>query len=241
MKTGILLRVGVDSQAGQWNAPCSDDGRFCYVPIPDGGHSGWSRNLDHYYDEFVPFVTAIGVEWPKELRGTCHLDPDFAHLTYGDGGNRARRIRDFLSPGDFIVFWSGLRLVDGQDSGSIICSIIGFFTVAQIVNVADVGPLDCRRNAHSRYYYPKDEGLVVFADPRESGRLRRHIQIGRYRDGAQRVDRNLLRTWGDLCNKCGEAWPDGYVQISGAPPILQKPDRFLKWFKKQRPRTACVR
>jgi hypothetical protein len=134
------------------------------------------------------------------------------------------------------VFWSGLRLVDGEQKGSIVCSIIGLFTVAQIVNAADIGPLDYHRNAHSRRHCSEDEGVVVFADPRMSGRLRKHIPIGRYRDRAQRVDPNLLAAWGDLCKKGGEPWPDGYIQISGAPPLLRKPDRFLNWFKQQRPR-----
>jgi hypothetical protein len=235
LRTGILLRVAVDSQSANWNAPCTEDGRFCYVPIPDSDHSPRSRNLDHYYDEFIPFVRAMGGVWPPQLGGTCHLDPDFAHLTYGDAKNRAQRIRDFLSPGDFIAFWAGMRLIDGKDKGTIVCSLIGFFKIAQIVNASDIGPLDWHRNAHSRKNDTRCESVVVFAEPRESGRLRNHIPIGRFRNGAQRVDRNLLRTWGDLCTKNCDPWPDGYIQISGAPPLFRKPERFLEWFGEQGP------
>src|SRR5947209_4649744 len=80
---GLLYRVGIDCTAGGWNAPCRADGSFCYVPIPEDKPSG--TLLDRRYDEFSPFVTAIGGEWPG-LSGVCHLDPDFSHLSYGDGG-----------------------------------------------------------------------------------------------------------------------------------------------------------
>jgi hypothetical protein len=234
MASGILLRVGIDSQAGRWNAPCSVDGRFCYVPIPDGRTSDRGRIFDRHYAEFEPHVKHLGVEWPEHLSGTCHLDPDFNHLTYGDGGSRGGRIRDFLSAGDFIAFWAALR---SKETGKLVCSIIGFYTVSAIVNVSELGPLESHRNAHSRYSGTLDrDDVVVFANPEASGRLCKHIQIGAYRDRAQRVDRELLRAWGDLENGNGGDWPDSYIQLSGAPPIFRKPARFLKWFWALKPK-----
>jgi hypothetical protein len=234
VSSGILLRVGIDSQAGKWNAPCRDDGRFCYVPIPDGRSSNRGPAFDRHYSEFEPYVKHLGVEWPIHLSGTCHLDPDFSHLTYGDGNNRGQRIRDFLAAGDFIVFWSGLRSVH---TGEIVCSIVGFYTISSIVNASEVGPLDSHRNAHTRYDGAPDQGdVVVFANPAKSGRLWKHIPIGKYRDRAQRVDKNLLDAWGDLENGDGEDWLDGYIQLSGAPPIFRNPARFLKWFWARKPK-----
>jgi hypothetical protein len=230
---GILLRVGVDNAAGQWNAPCHEDGRFCYVPIP-GGTSDRGAIFNHDYDEFVPWVAHLGVEWPSHLSGTCHLDPDFNHLTYGDGNNRGQRIRDCLGAGDFIAFWAGLRTIQTED---IICSLIGFFTISSVVNATDLGPLDSHRNAHTRHSVRTDSGdVVVFANPARSGRLRRHIPIGQFRDRAQRVDSDLLQTWGGLENGGGGDWPDGYIQRSGAPPIFRDPDRFLRWFWARKPK-----
>lgn len=232
---GILLRVGVDSAAGGWNAPCREDGRFCYVPIPDGRTSDRGPAFDRDYAEFAPFVESLGVAWPPHLSGTCHLDPDFSHLSYGDaGGTRGQRIRDCLSAGDFIAFWAGLRCAE---SGEIVCSLIGFYTISAVVNAAEIGPLDAHRNAHTRYA-PDGEGgdVVVFANPAASGRLRHHIRIGGFRDRAQRVDQDLLRAWGGLENGGGEDWPDGYIQRSGAPPIFRDPDRFLRWFRARKPR-----
>jgi hypothetical protein len=234
MGSGILLRVGVDAIAGKWNAPCRLDGRFCYVPIPDADKSNRGPAFDHGYSEFVPFVKQLGVEWPAYLSGNCHLDPDFCHLTYGDSGNRGQRIRDFLSAGDFIVFWAGLRCNDTQE---IVCSIIGFYTISSVVNAAEVGPLDSHRNAHTRYVgVVGGADVVVFAKPEKSGRLSKHIPIGWYRDGAQRVDRALLTAWGYFQNGDGGDWPDGYIQLGGAPPIFRKPDKFLKWFWQRKPK-----
>jgi hypothetical protein len=235
MPNGLLFRVGIDSASGGWNAPCRADGSFCYVPIADGKPGGRGAHFDHTYAEFSPFVTALGGIWRKRLRGVCHLDPDFANLTYGDAGSRARRIRDFIVPGSFIVFWAGLRWLDGPRANNLVCSIIGFYRVAQVTTAADVGLLDAHRNAHTRRRLTRDDDLVVFADPRESGRLRRHIPIGRHRERAQRVDPDILAAWGGLRRKSGETHKDGYLQLSGNPPIFADPERFLKWFWRQKP------
>jgi hypothetical protein len=233
MANGVLLRVGIDSAAPGWNAPCRTNGSFCYVPINETAPSG--TILDHTYEEFPPFVTAIGGTWPSWLSGTCHLDPDFAHLTYGDGGTRAVRIRDFLVPGSFVVFWAGLRWLDGPRQGQLVCSLIGFFRVAHVLQAQDVGILDRHRNANTRRAAPAADHVVVFADPRESGRLRSHIPIGEYRDRAQRVSPELLVEWGGLCGKTGELLKDGYIHRAGNPPLFNDPDRFLTWFRRQEP------
>jgi hypothetical protein len=235
MCNGLLYRVGIDSSSGGWNAPCRTDGSFCYVPIAENMPGGRGALFDHRYDEFLPFVTAIGATRPNWLSGLCHLDPDFAQLTYGDAGSRARRIREFIVPGSFIVFWAALRWVNGPREGGLVCSIIGFFRVARVVPARDVGILDAHRNAHTRREAPAEDNVVVFADPRESGRLRHHIPIGEHRDRAQRVSPEILAAWGGLCRKSGELLKDGYIQLSGSPPIFKEPDRFLRWFGRQKP------
>lgn len=235
MANGLLYRVGIDSASGSWNAPCRTDGSFCYVPIAHGKPGGRGDLFDHDYEEFSPFVTAMGATWPRRLSGLCHLDPDFAHLTYGDGGSRARRIRDFVVPGSFIVFWAALRWLDGPHERELVCSIIGFFRVSHVLQAGDIGVLDAHRNAHTRLAAPGKDNIVVFADPRESGRLRRHIPIGEHRDRAQRVFPKLLAEWGGLRRKAGEPLKDGYIQLSGNPPIFNEPDRFLKWFGRKGP------
>lgn len=233
MQSGLLIRIGIDSASGHWNAPCTKDGRFCYVPIPEGESSGRGTAFDRDYSEFRAHAEAFGVQWPSHLAGTCHLDPDFAHLTYGDANNRGKRIREILGPGDFIVFWAGLKSVE---SSQIICSIIGFYLVSFIANATEIGCLDWHRNAHTRRLLSPDrEDVVVFAKPESSGRLRRHIPIGGHRDRAQRIRPELLSLWGQFQKKDGELLRDGYIQLSGAPPIFRRPGKFLDWFKSQRP------
>lgn len=237
MASGILLRVGIDSKDGNWNAPCREDGRFCYVPVTDGNYAYRSPAFKRYFSEFEPFVKHLGAEWPARLSGICHLDPDFGNLTYGDGnGGRGRRIREFLSAGDFIVFWAGLRCIETDE---IVCSIIGFYTIAYIMNASEVGPLDVHRSAHTRYAKSAEwDDVLVFGKPEQSGRLWKHIPIGRFRDGAQRVDRELLKIWGDFQKADGGDWCDGYITLSGQPPIFRAPDRFLRWFWAQKPKLA---
>lgn len=234
---GLLIRVGIDSskKSGKWNAPCSKDKRFCYVPILEEGNSR-GPSFDRLYSEFKPYARALGVEWPSHLTGNrrCHLDPDFEHSTYGDRKGRGKRIREILAPGDFIIFWSGLRSVE---SGKIICSIIGYYVISYIVNATDVGRPDWHRNAHTRRTPKLDDpdDIVVFANPELSGRLRKFIKIGEYREGAQRIDKILLDKWGPLCKKDGNKIKNGYIQRSGTLPIFGKPEKFQKWFKKQNP------
>jgi len=234
MKNGLLIRVAVDSNSDGWNAPCRTNGRFCYVPIGDPNRSDRGSYFDHSYDEFRPFVTALGGALPPHLSGNCHLDPDFAHLTYGDWKSRGERIREFLCPGSFIVFWAGLRWLDGKQAGQIVCSIIGFFRVAHILNASSVGPLHYHCNAHTRYT-ASDDHTVVFADPSDSGRLKKHIPIGEHRVDAQRIRQEYLDAWGNLRRRNGELLKDGYIQLSGNPPIFNDPERFEQWFYRKRP------
>ncbi len=46
---GILVRIGVDQAYGAWNAPVNKDGKFVYVPIPEGDrakfHPGHERRF----------------------------------------------------------------------------------------------------------------------------------------------------------------------------------------------------
>ncbi len=242
MRTGgLLIRVGVDSakENGKWNAPCRNDGTFCYIPIPSDDASNRDHCFDHTYDEFKPFVSSMGVDWPSHLSGLCHLDPDFAHLTYGDGTKRAKRMREHLRPGGFVVFWSGMRCVETQKR---VCSIIGFFKIAYVIDGVMVGPADAHRNAHTRFLLPdSSDDIVVFARPESSGRLRKHIQIGEavlapgWTRAQQCIFPNLLDEWGQVQNEDGSYIKNGYIQRSVNPPIFVDPAKFLAWFFNKKP------
>jgi hypothetical protein len=72
--------------------------------------------------------------------------------------------------------------------------------------------------------------VVVVGTRRGSGRYARCIPIGIFRDGAYRVRRNLLETWGGLSVK------NGFLQRSAVFPRLLDPDRFLGWLAAQQVR-----
>jgi Nucleotide modification associated domain 3 len=234
MSTGLLVRVGIDMEAGKWNSPCSDETKlFCYVPM---GYGAPTEKYDPRYRRYgravENFLNRAGrhhrrCRWPDRLPKSGHCDPDFRHLTYGDQGQRAARIRAQLSAGDFIVFYAGLRLVE---TGNLVYSIIGFYTVDRLVLGTNLRKRDWHRNEHTRHGGCDDPGTsVVFAAPGESGRLLNHIPIGSYRADAYRVFPNLLNIWGGLDVQ------DGYIQRSARLPKFENPVRFLRWFHRQRP------
>ena len=236
MNHGLLVRVAIDSTSGGWNAPC-DEEQFCYVPM------GSSDDLTDAYDRaYHPYRRSVSeflsesahhrTRWPSQLPRAGHFDPDFGHLSYGDGGQRAARIRSHLSEGGFIVFYAGLRSVR---TGKLCYSIIGFYAIDGVLSGPSVRRADWHRNAHTRGRGCTDEAaIVVFARPGESGRLRHHIPIGGYRKGAYRVRRDLLHEWGGLDVR------DGYIQRSVYLPAFIAPAQFLRWFRRQRPEFLTV-
>lgn len=236
MATGLLVRVGIDSTSGGWNAPCCERSfRFCYVPI------GISPLTEHYDPAYQPYEQVVRafvpedaphcIHWPRRLPREGHFDPDFRHLTYGDENRKAGRIwkvfKEQEGDSKFIVFYAGLRSIQ---TGNLCYSIIGFYTVKCILRGTDVQRADWHRNYHTRNGGCNDEGtVIVFADKSRSGRLCKHICIGSWRSGAYRVKENLLEQWGGLDVH------DGYIQRSAFLPRFCDGDRFLRWFYRQRP------
>lgn len=200
---------------------------------------GTSELTEDYDRGYAPYRTAVEAflhpsapalaQWPRRLPRKAHFDPDFEQLTYGDGGQRAARIKDHLSRENdsFIVFYAGLRSVQ---TAKLIYSIIGFFAIDRIVDAPLVSSADWHRNAHTRPNGCADPGqIVVFAKRGQSCRLIEHIPIGEYRRRAYRVTSRLLDEWGDIDVR------DGYIQRSAFLPRFKDAKRFLRWFHKQRP------
>jgi hypothetical protein len=79
---GLLVRVGIDSTDGCWNAPVRlASGEFACVTITDTKPQ--RDGMAGRYDEFVPVAARFGDQLPQELLGTpTHLDPDFDQLTF---------------------------------------------------------------------------------------------------------------------------------------------------------------
>ncbi len=224
---GLLVRVGIDSTDGKWNAPVrTATGEFAYVTITDT--KPLRNGMARFYDEFSPAVASFGEHLPKELLGTpTHLDPDFDQLTYGDQGQRGKRITEHLTKGDFLAFFAALRPIDTAPR-PLVYALIGLYVIDEIVAASSVPQERWAENAHTRRI-PSNEDIVVRAKAGVSGRLKRCIPIGELRDSFYRVRNDLLDAWGGLDIK------DGYIQRSVRLPAFSDAEKFYCWFLNQSP------
>lgn len=225
---GILVRVAVDQSFGHWNGPVDPDtGRFCYVPIPEGTQAQ-RADLSTFYRELEPVLaTWPGVKLPDLLAlAPTHLDPDFAHLTYGDNGTRRGRGIAGLNRGDFVVFYSGLRPVRPTDC-VLVYALIGLMRVHEVVPASSIPEARRGENAHTRRASVAADDIVLRATPDGSGRFSRCLRIGSFRDKAYRVLPGVLDAWGGLSCR------GGYIQRSAVPPTFLDPERFLRWLAAQ--------
>lgn len=227
---GLLVRVGADLSpgGGSWNGPVdAGSGEFVYVAIPE--NSSVYPGMEKPYSRLAPVLAKFGVELPAHLRMRhMHLDPDFEHLTYGDQGERAKQLQATLRSGDLVVFYAGLA--DTGGAAQLVYALIGLFVVKDFVLATEISPAQRDINAHSRRMLPPSAtDLIVRGRPAVSGRLRRCVPVGEYRDRAYRVRTNILDDWGGLSVK------DGYLQRSARLPRLLDPPRVMRWLEKQGP------
>lgn len=223
---GLLVRIGIDSTDGAWNAPMlRKSGQFAYVTITESKKQ--CSGLTRYYDEFSQAVARFGTKLPTPLIGLpTHLDPDFDWLTYGDQGQRGRRISS-LGSGDLLAFFASLRTVDDKNT-SLVYALIGLYVIEDLVPAYIVPMARWVENAHTRRELGPDD-IIVRARRGVSGRLKRCLPIGEYRDRAYRVRHDLLADWGGLDIK------DGYIQRSARLPAFRDAQKFYQWFLKQNP------
>ncbi len=234
---GLLVRIGADKgkAGGEFNGPVNSETReFVYVPIPEARERMARQGMERPYTLMQGHE---GVRVPHHLQhSNMHLDPDFGYMTYGDENGRGVRIRQLMSPGDFLVFYAALRDGNHTQAGELVYAIVGFYVIKEILNARDIEADRYDENAHTRCVAPcpPQHEIVVRADPDKSGRLERCLPIGSYRpacnapDGPPRyrVRRDLLtECWGELSVN------DGYIQRSAYLPEFVHPDRFLKWFR----------
>lgn len=215
-----------------------DTNEFVYVPIPDRDlRPGLATPYSSIGDALAKFASARGLDdnacaLPAGLHGRdMHLDPDFRWLTYGDNGDRRGKGIAELTSCDAVVFYAGLRPCRPapQRVGRLVYAIIGSYRVGEIVRLSTVEEARWQENAHTRRLAPNAADVIVRAMPGVSGRLRRCLPIGGWRDGAYRVFPELLAAWGDLSCK------DGFLQRSAVPPSFLEPERFFLWFEVQQP------
>jgi len=153
-----------------------------------------------------------------------HLDPDFSQLTYGDQGERGRQIQNKLRTGDLIAFYAGLRAV-GRYS-KLTYALIGLYVIETLCLARELAKRQPDANAHTRRILnPDADDVVAIGKCGVSGRLRRCVPIGEFRDRAYRVRTDLLHEWGGLSVR------NGYIQRSARLPEFVDADRFYRWFQ----------
>ncbi len=236
MKKAVLVRVGIDQAYGHWNSPADEaSGRFIYVPIPEmrPQHRGCERSYEQLTPQLTQFASDYNLDlwqdlkFPAELKtNRMHLDPDFEYLTYGDDGNRRGSDLRKLQRGDLVVFYAGLRPIHSKNV-PLIYGIIGILVVKEVVNTKDVGK-NCRdENAHTRRVDCGETDIIVRGIAGKSGRCKKFLPIGEFRNRAYRVRKDILDAWGNLSVK------DGFIQRSARPPRFLDAEKFYKWFIKQ--------
>ncbi len=224
-RQALLIRVGIDSSYGKWNAPVNpEDGTFVYVPIPE------EKKIMHGYETpYLPFIQAcrsFGGNPPLHLKFDAHLDPDFEHLTYGDENQKGQQIKD-LKEDDILAFYAGLKPIK-PFSDRLYYALIGLFVVDKVLPAKEIKEeKDWNKNAHTRRIH-HDKDYIVFAkEGGISGRLERCILIGERRDKAYRLKIDIIDAWG------GIDFNNGYIQRSARIPRLNEPEKFYKWFQAQ--------
>ena len=224
---GLLVRVAADQSkgGGGWNGPADSLNReFVYAAIPESFPVRHGTRKP--YAALRQPLNRFGLSLPSHLKkGHMHLDPDFDHLTYGDGGERAKQIRAKIRSDDLLVFYAGMR--DVQPAGGLVYALIGLYVVDEVISVDSVEPDRMHENAHTRRAKLRNGEIVVRARRGLSGRLKQYIPIGDYRELAYRVWPKLLKEWGGLSVK------NGYPQRSARLPEFSKVERFYDWFQAQ--------
>ena len=233
-KRGLLMRVGIDQTYGKYNAPINPEtGDYLYMPIPQEGHEFRSGMLTSYDAMVAKFdiwnsSNKTTLEFPPHLIGkSCHLDPDFEYLTYGDQATgRGYQVRE-LKEGDFLVFFASFKPVRPCEH-KLIYALYGMITVDSVKRVSELGMTDFHKNAHTRISDPNMDHLIVFGKKEFSGRFKKAIPIGEFRNSSYRVTNSVLSAWGGLGVK------DGFIQRSVCPPWFDDASKFLEWLSFER-------
>ena len=132
-----------------------------------------------------------------------------------------------MGRGDLIVFYAGLA---ERSAERLVYALVGLFVIDKFVLAVDVPKKERDINAHARRILePSAKDLIAHGRPGVSGRFKRCLPVGEYRDGAYRVRAELVEEWGGLSVR------DGYLQRSARLPRFLDSQRFLRWIERQKP------
>ena len=189
---GLLLRVGIDKGSGGCVAPIFEDGSFEFIPIPEFRATTEKRV---YANMIGKSGRRIADFVPSKIKYSHpHYDPEFETFTYGDPTKTKRSQLKKLSPGDLLIFYTGLKPPDGKDKPRLY--VIGYFEVEKVYDFEEIEDYDSvfraiPNNAHSKIYFRlkelgvdfKDKNLVIVkGNPDSSKLLTKALPLGNEND-----------------------------------------------------------
>lgn len=249
---GFLVRVGIDSTSGDWNAPVNEETKgFMFIPIPDCRYNPSGEYVEGgkrtYAKEVLPALQRFAKECdngnskkvspgcfklPKKLEGAAmHLDPDFHHLTYGDSGSRGKPLIG-LDVGDFLVFYAALRSIQTE---KLVYALIGKLELAgQPLHgksaIEQLSGDERLKNAHSCWLSlceKNNDVIVSGSEAPSSGLFDRCVEIGCDKTKRQYyVSPGQLDEWGGFKNS-----KSGWLQRSPRLLKFEQPGRFMNWLQ----------
>jgi len=156
----VLIRIGVDTGAGEIHGPLFKDGTFEYIPIPDQ-FRGTGVDTRTYGTTRGKKGIALIEYFPSRLRDRYRNHPEFETFTYGDPNVLKARLR-FLKKGDLLVLYAGLAGWDFNRAPALY--IIGFFSVL-CAGLATSFSQSVRRKHFSQNFHVRHR--VVFQDQQD--------------------------------------------------------------------------
>jgi Nucleotide modification associated domain 3 len=157
----VLLRVGIDSGAGEMQGPLFSDGSFELVPIPDRFHK-LGENAATYGNTKCRSGRLLVDYFSEKMRANyknapIHLDPEFETFTYGDPTRGAKRGLRNLKKGDLLVFYAGLE--PWPQRGEKNLYIVGYFNVSWAGLATDLNETELNARFQNNFHVKHKDAL----------------------------------------------------------------------------------
>lgn len=157
-RRALLITIGVDTSPvnGGFRGPFRSENYFEYIPVPETkmyqcSHGKYSWTHEYVKSYGITYSKTKGnrlkaplfSSMPENMREkfkdvAVHNDPNFEHLTYGDGRKKKTTLRGSqlakLREDDLLVFCPSLENYETGDRGRF---IIGYFTVKSVYDFID--------------------------------------------------------------------------------------------------------
>jgi hypothetical protein len=166
----FIINVGANASC-RLQSPLFEDGRFEFVPIPEGDSSPGNHFVTYgdlkQFNDPAQALIDLFPEVPVSPRERAHDDPEFLTLTYGDNIQLKTNLSQ-LREGDFLFFLA--RLVPWRDgrfhNRDATFGLIGCLQMAERLDRTGDALFNSpafKQNAHVRRYAANPSGFQGFA------------------------------------------------------------------------------